>query len=155
MDNNTKNTHMTQDKEILLIEDNPNDVDLTKRAFEKKNFFNKIVVAEDGEIALNYLFGIAGEPERSSIHIPSVILLDLKLPKISGFEVLQRIRSDPRTRRIPIVILTSSLEEIDLVASYDLGANSYIRKPVDFNSFADAIASLGLYWLVLNQPPPK
>lgn len=144
---------MTDDKIILLVEDNPNDVDLTRRALERKKILNRIVVAEDGEIALKYLFGASGHPPATAL--PTVILLDLKLPKVSGFEVLQQIRANPWTRRIPVVVLTSSHEEEDLLASYDLGANSCIRKPVDFSSFAEAIANLGLYWLVLNQPPPK
>ncbi len=146
---------MAEEKVILLIEDNPSDVDLMKRAFDKKKILNKIVVAEDGEIALTYLFSVVSDTKPNSPRLPSVILLDLNLPKVSGFEVLKQIRSDPRTRRIPVVIMTSSHEEEDLLASYDLGANSYIRKPVDFANFVEAIASMGLYWLVFNEPPPK
>jgi len=146
---------MSEEKVILLIEDNPSDAALTKRALEKKKNHDKIVVAEDGEIALNYLFGIAGNHKQIPAKLPTVIFLDLKLPKISGIEVLQRIRSDPRTKRIPVVVLTSSLEDIDLIASYDLGANSYVRKPVDYAGFADTIASIGMYWLTLNESPPK
>ncbi len=152
---NTKPIRMAEEKVILLIEDNPSDVDLMKRAFDKKKILNKIVVAEDGEIALTYLFSVVSDTKPNSPRLPSVILLDLNLPKVSGFEVLKQIRSDPRTRRIPVVIMTSSHEEEDLLASYDLGANSYIRKPVDFANFVEAIASMGLYWLVFNEPPPK
>ena len=152
---NTKPIRIAEEKVILLIEDNPSDVDLMKRAFDKKKILNKIVVAEDGEIALTYLFSVVSDTKPNSPRLPSVILLDLNLPKVSGFEVLKQIRSDPRTRRIPVVIMTSSHEEEDLLASYDLGANSYIRKPVDFANFVEAIASMGLYWLVFNEPPPK
>ena len=114
-----------------------------------------MVVAEDGQVALDYLFGTGEYIDRDITHLPSVILLDLKMPKIGGLEVLSQIRSDPRTKRIPVVILTSSQEEDDLVKSYDLGANSYIRKPVDFIHFVDTLAQLGLYWLILNEAPPK
>ncbi|MCW5978715.1 MAG: response regulator [Bryobacteraceae bacterium] len=137
---------------ILLVEDSLSDVDLTKRAFRKGRILNELVVAEDGEEALDYLFGCAsGDAARC---LPALTLLDLKLPKVSGLEVLRRIRADARTRRLPVVILTSSREEQDVAAVYDLGVNSYIRKPVDFNQFAEAIQHLGLYWLVLNEPPP-
>jgi two-component system response regulator len=137
---------MSTDKVILLIEDNRSDVDLTRRAFDKAHIANELVVAEDGEEALDYL--------RGTSNLPAVALLDLKLPKIPGLEVLRRIRADPRTRRMPVVILTSSKQEQDLATGYDLGVNSYIRKPVDFRQFAGCIAQLGLYWLVLNEMPP-
>jgi two-component system response regulator len=140
---------------ILLVEDNPSDVELTRRALEKRHISNKLLVAEDGKEALDYLFAEGVHAGRDVTDLPTVILLDLKLPKLDGLEVLRRIRADPRTKRLPVVILTSSSEEQDLSASYDLGANSYIRKPVDFAKFAEAIEYLGLYWLVLNEPPPK
>src|SRR6266705_3289934 len=138
-----------EEKTILLVEDNPNDEMLTLRALKKNNIKNEVIVAHDGTEALDYLF--ASENPRP---LPQVVLLDLKLPKVDGLEVLQRIRSDPRTKRLPVVVLTSSNEEKDLVTCYDLGANSYIRKPVDFNQFTEAVRELGLYWLVLNEPPP-
>jgi len=138
-----------EEKVILLVEDNPNDELLTMRALKKNNIKNEVVVARDGTEALEYLFG-TGNPRA----LPQVVLLDLKLPKVDGLEVLQRIRADERTKRLPVVILTSSNEEQDLVACYDRGANSYIRKPVDFNQFTEAVRELGLYWLVLNEPPP-
>jgi two-component system response regulator len=140
---------------ILLVEDNPSDVELTRRAFEKRHISNQLMVAEDGQEALDYLFAEGVHAARDVTDLPTLILLDLKLPKLDGLEVLRRIRADPRTKRLPVVILTSSSEEQDLAASYDLGANSYIRKPVDFAKFAEAIEYLGLYWLVLNEPPPK
>ena len=141
-------------KLILLVEDNPSDIQLTKRAFEKSRIANQLQVAEDGQEALDYLFGrgVAGTP--GDDEAPALVLLDLKLPKMDGLEVLRRIRSEPRTRRLPVVILTTSKEDQDVAASYDLGANSYIRKPVDFTQFVKAVDHLGLYWLVLNEPPP-
>jgi len=142
-------------RKILLIEDNPSDVELTKRALEKRHISNALLVAEDGKEALNYLFAEGVHAGRDVTDLPTVVLLDLKLPRLDGLEVLRRIRADPRTKRLPVVILTSSSEEQDLAASYDLGANSYIRKPVDFVQFAEAIEHLGLYWLVLNESPPK
>lgn len=141
-------------KIILLVEDNPDDVELTLRALKKNHIANEVVVARDGEEALEYLTVTGKYEGRSLVDVPQVILLDLKLPKISGLEVLRVLRADPRTRLLPVVILTSSSEELDIVASYQLGANSYIRKPVDFNQFMEAIRQLGLYWLVLNQTPP-
>lgn len=144
---------MKTNKAILLIEDNPSDVELTKRALKRGRIANKLVVAEDGEEALAWLMGDGSEAGRTSA-LPALTLLDLKLPKIPGLEVLRRIRADARTRRLPVVILTTSIEEQDLAASYDLGVNSYIRKPVDFKQFARSIEQLGLYWLVLNEPPP-
>jgi CheY-like chemotaxis protein len=143
-----------KNKVILLVEDNTSDIELTKRALAKSHITNELVVAEDGQEALDYLFG-QGDPSSSDLPLPTLILLDLKLPKVDGLEVLRRLRANPQTHRVPIVILTSSKEEQDVAASYDLGVNSYIRKPVDFIQFASAIEHLGLYWLVLNEPPPK
>ena len=142
------------DKIILLVEDNPDDVTLTERALKKSHILNKLVVAKDGVEALDYLFGTGIWAGRDVNNMPEVVLLDLKLPKIDGLEVLQRIRVDNRTKLLPVVILTSSKEEKDLIAGYTLGANSYIRKPVNFNQFVDAVRQLGLYWLVLNEAPP-
>ena len=138
-----------EEKAILLVEDNPNDELLTLRALKKNKIKNEVVVARDGTEALEYLFGTG-----NTRALPQVVLLDLKLPKVDGLEVLQRIRADERTKRLPVVILTSSNEEKDLIACYDKGANSYIRKPVDFNQFTEAVRQLGLYWLVLNESPP-
>ncbi|MGA2120064.1 MAG: response regulator [Bryobacteraceae bacterium] len=146
---------MNDRKVILLIEDNSSDVDLTRRAMEKGRIANEVVVARDGKQALDYLWGEGAHAGRDVSDLPAVTLLDLKLPKVPGLEVLRRVRADARTRRLPVVILTSSKEEQDLAAGYDLGANSYIRKPVDFEQFTQAIAHLGLYWLVWNEPPPK
>lgn len=137
-------------KEVLLIEDNPSDIELTKRAFKKNHILNKIVVMEDGQEALDYLFNTLNSPDQ----LPVVTLLDLKLPRIDGIEVLRRIRSDARTKHMPVVMLTSSKEEVDVAAAYDNGANSYIRKPVDFEQFVESIHTLGIYWLSLNEPPP-
>jgi len=141
-------------KIILLVEDNPSDVDLTRRALERGRIANQMVVAEDGEAALEYLWGIGAHAGRDVSDLPAMTLLDLNLPKISGLEVLRRIRGDARTRRLPVVILTSSTEEQDLAAGYDTGVNSYIRKPVDFKQFVQCIEQLGLYWLVWNEQPP-
>ena len=145
---------MNGEKVILLIEDNPSDVDLTRRALEKGHIANQMVVARDGKEALDYLWGEDAWAGRDVTDLPAVTLLDLKLPKLPGLEVLRRVRADARTRRLPVVILTSSKEEQDLAAGYDLGANSYIRKPVDFKQFAEAIGHLGLYWLLWNEAPP-
>jgi two-component system response regulator len=142
------------DKVVLLVEDNPSDVGLTKRAFEKHRIGNELVVVEDGQEALDYLFGTGAYAGRDTIVMPAVILLDLKLPKLDGLETLRHIRSHDLTKRVPVVILTSSRKEQDVAMSYDLGANSYIRKPVDFHQFAEAVRTLGLYWLVLNEPAP-
>lgn len=143
-----------QNKVILLVEDNPDDVELTQRALRKNNILNEVVVARDGAEALEYLFGEGEHAGRGTAIVPTVVLLDLKLPKIDGLEVLERIRSEDQTRLLPVVILTSSNEEKDLANGYKLGANSYIRKPVDFNQFIEAVRQLGLYWLILNEPPP-
>lgn len=140
-------------KQILLVEDNPDDVALTMRALRKNNIANEVVVAKDGVEALDYLFGTGAHAGRDAGKIPAVVLLDLKLPRIDGLEVLERLRSDERTKLAPVVILTSSKEEQDLIRGYRLGANSYIRKPVDFIQFSEAVRQLGLYWLVLNEPP--
>jgi two-component system response regulator len=139
---------------ILLVEDNPNDEELTLRALRKNNILNEVVVARDGVEALDYLFARGSFAGRDPCELPTIVLLDLKLPKIDGLEVLRRLRSDERTRILPVVILTSSREERDLVEGYRLGANSYVRKPVDFSKFVDAVRQLGLYWLVLNEAPP-
>ena len=144
-----------QEKIIFLVEDNPDDVVLTERALKKSHILNKLVLARDGAEALEYIFGTGNYSGRDMSKMPEVILLDLKLPKIDGLEVLKKIRADKRTKLLPVVILTSSKEENDLINGYSLGANSYIRKPVNFNQFAEAIRQLGLYWLVLNEAPPQ
>jgi len=144
-----------KDKSIFLIEDNPSDVELTRRALEKGRILNELVVASDGQEALDYLFGTGAYTGRDATDFPTLTLLDLKLPKVSGLDVLRRIRAESSTRRLPVVILTSSRQEQDMAASYDLGVNSYIRKPVDFEHFVQSVAQLGLYWLVLNEEPPK
>lgn len=142
-------------KIILLVEDNPDDEALTLRALKKNNILNELVVARDGVEALNYLFGSGMYTGRDISVMPQVILLDLKLPKVDGLEVLRRLRADNRTKLLPVVILTSSKEEQDLINGYNFGANSYIRKPVDFTQFMEAVRQLGLYWLVLNESPPR
>lgn len=142
------------EKVILLVEDNADDEALTKRAFKKNNIMNRLVVTRDGVEALDYVFGTGPHAGRDLSVMPTVILLDLKLPKVDGLEVLRRLRSDNRTKLLPVVVLTSSKEEIDLAQSYSLGVNSYIRKPVDFEQFIEAVKQLGLYWLVLNEAPP-
>lgn len=142
-------------KIILLVEDNPSDIELTKRALKKSHVANGLVVVEDGQEALDYLFCAGAYADRDIHQQPALILLDLKLPKVDGLGVLARIRDDKRTRRLPVVMLTSSVEEQDKSASYDLGVNSYIRKPVDFEQFAHAVQQLDLYWLVLNEMPPE
>jgi len=141
-------------KTILLVEDNPNDEMLTIRALKKNNILNEVVVMRDGVQALDYLFAEGEHEGRDLDNKPEVILLDLKLPKISGLEVLKRIKSDERTKLLPVVVLTTSTEDQDLISSYEYGANSYIRKPVDFDQFIKAVGQLGLYWLVLNESPP-
>ena len=139
--------------EILLVEDNPNDVELALHALHKNKLSNRIHVARDGTEALDFIFGTGPHAGRSVNDVPKVILLDLKLPKVDGLEVLKRVKADPRTRMIPVVVLTSSREESDIVASYHLGVNSYIVKPIDFQQFTEAVRQLGMYWLLLNQPP--
>jgi CheY-like chemotaxis protein len=141
-------------KMIMLVEDNPDDEALTLRALRKNNIQNTVVVARDGVEALDYLFGTGIHAARDTRLKPVVVLLDLKLPKIDGVEVLRRLRADERTKLIPVVVLTSSKEEQDLINSYSFGCNSYIRKPVDFVQFVEAVRQLGLYWLVLNEAPP-
>jgi two-component system response regulator len=143
-----------RDKVILLVEDNPDDELLTLRALRKNNVLNKVVVARDGVEALDYLFGTGEYAARDTAVMPQLILLDLKLPKIDGLEVLKRLRADERTRLLPVVILTSSREEQDMLDGYGLGANSYVRKPVNFEQFVQAIEQLKLYWLILNEAPP-
>jgi two-component system response regulator len=139
---------------ILLVEDNASDIELAKRALHKANIENPLIVAEDGQEALDYLFGIGQDTENDALPMPGLILLDLNLPRVGGLEVLERIRKNERTRRLPVVILSSSKETGDVTTSYNFGANSYIRKPVDFQSFTETIKQLGSYWLELNEPPP-
>lgn len=146
---------MINGMEILLVEDNPEDVEITLRAFQKYHSANKIHVARDGEEALECLFSTGRYAERSLCSNTRLILLDLKLPKVDGIEVLQRCKSDPRTKNIPVVVLTSSREERDLIDTYDLGVNSYVVKPVDFRQFTEAIRQLGLYWMLMNQLPSE
>lgn len=140
--------------EILLVEDNPDDVELTLRALRKSKIANDVIVVRDGVEALDYLFGTGQYAGRDPAALPQVVLLDLKLPRMDGLRVLERIRANPKTRLLPVVILTSSTEQRDLLSGYTLGANSYIRKPVDFQQFVEAVHQLGLYWLVLNERPP-
>lgn len=140
---------------ILLIEDNPSDIGLTERAFKKSHITNELVIAQDGQEGLDYLFCQGAYADREEDNLPMLVLLDLKLPRVDGLEVLRQIRGDKRTHRVPVVILTSSREEHDVAAGYDLGVNSYIRKPVDFQQFAEVIKQLGLYWLVINESPHK
>ncbi len=139
---------------ILLVEDNPDDVSLTLRAFRKNHILNEVIVARDGVEALDYLFGAGAHAGRDTTIEPGLILLDLKLPKMDGLEVLRRLRTDARTRLVRVVVLTSSKEEQDVASCYELGATSYIRKPVDFEEFVKVAGHLGLYWLLLNEPPP-
>jgi two-component system response regulator len=139
---------------ILSVENNPSDIELTQRALEKSHIANELVIAEDGKETLDYLFGVGVYAGWDVTQIPALVLLDLKLPRVDGLEVLRQLLADELTQRLPVVILTSSKEEQDMAQSYDLGANSYIRKPVDFAQFAQAVLQLGLYWLVLNEPPP-
>ena len=145
---------MKEQRLILLVEDNDDDVELTLRALRRNRVANRVDVVRDGAEALEYLFATGSYAGRDVRDTPNLVLLDLKLPKVGGLEVLERLRADPRTRRLPVVILTSSNVESDLARSYDLGANSYIRKPVDFTQFMEAVNQLGLYWLVLNEAPP-
>jgi len=141
-----------KEKIILLVEDNPDDVQLTRRALQKNNIANQLKVVHDGVEAMDYLLSAAGGDDSSPL--PTVILLDLKLPRMDGLEVLRRIRANEQLKRLPVVVLTSSKEQQDILKSYDSGANSYIRKPVDFEQFNDAVRQLGLYWLLLNETPP-
>lgn len=141
--------------EILLIEDNPDDAELTRLAFEEGDICNNLPIVQDGEQALEYLFRTGRYTELSVKPLPSVILLDLNLPKVSGLEVLRRIREDGRTKCIPVIILTSSKEDEDIITSYQRGANAYVRKPVDYNAFVEAAKTLGLFWLAMNEPPPR
>jgi two-component system, response regulator len=143
------------EKMILLVEDKADDEELTLRSLRKANIVNDVVVARDGGEALDFLFGTGQHAGRDVSHLPSVVLLDLKLPKLNGIDVLHRLRADPRTRLLPVVVLTSSSEEEDMLRSYESGANSYVRKPVDFSAFATAVTQLGMYWMLLNQSPPS
>jgi len=145
----------TDSRIILLVEDNPGDEALTLRALKKNNIRNEVVVARDGVEALDYLFGTGAYAGRDPLLLPELVLLDLKLPKVDGLEVLRSIRGDERTRLLPVIMLTSSLEERDIVESYATGCNSYVRKPVDFNAFTESVRQLGLYWLVINVGAPK
>jgi two-component system response regulator len=144
-----------QGKSILLVEDNPDDVELTLRAFKQYNISNEISVVRDGAEALDYLFATGTYSDRDTTLMPAVVILDLKLPKVDELEVLQRLRADERTKLVPVVILTSSKEEKDMINGYRFGANSYVQKPVDFAQFIEAARQLGLYWLVINEPPPR
>ncbi len=142
------------DRYILLVEDNPDDEELTLLSLRKNNLAHDIVVVRDGVEALDFLFGTGQYAGRELSHAPTVVLLDLKLPKLDGLGVLKRLRADNRTRTLPVVVLTSSSQDADVIASYNLGANSYVRKPVEFGAFVEAVSSLGLYWVLLNRPPP-
>jgi len=146
-------TDMKKNRIILLVEDNPDDVKLTLRAFKKGNILNDVVIAKDGVEALDYLFGTGKHEGRETDLMPQVMLLDLNMPRIGGLEVLQRMRADERTRLVPVVIMTTSIEDKDRIESYRLGCNSYVRKPVDFDQFTQAVQQLGLYWLLLNEGP--
>ncbi|HEY0196563.1 MAG TPA: response regulator [Methanobacterium sp.] len=139
--------------EILLVEDNPTDAELTIRALKKKNLTNKLVWVKDGAEALDFLFATGEYADRSKEDLPKLVLLDLRMPKVDGLEVLQKIKTDERTRKIPVVVLTSSKEDEDIVKSYKLGVNSYVSKPVEFDEFTKAVSTLGLYWILLNKPP--
>lgn len=138
---------------MLLVEDNPDDEELTLIGLKESGVMNEVFVVRDGEEALQFLFAEGQYKDRNPARLPSVILLDLKLPKLGGFEILEQIRKNPITKSVPVVILTSSSEEEDVVKGYDLGANSFVRKPVEFNRFADAVRQLGMYWILLNEPP--
>jgi len=139
---------------ILLVEDNPDDIELTLMAFARSRVTNEIIVVKDGQEAVDYMFGLGSHAGRDPARMPEVVLLDLNLPKIDGLDVLRRIRADARTRRVPVVVLSSSREHQDIVRSYDFGANSFVQKPVDFSQFVEWARQLGSYWLVLNEPPP-
>ncbi|MBN1315868.1 MAG: response regulator [Anaerolineales bacterium] len=140
---------------ILLVEDNPDDIDLTLRALKKNRISNKVAIVRDGVEALEYLFAEGKYASRDLDDTPALVLLDLKLPKVDGIEVLERIRADERTKLLPVVMLTSSTDEADIIKSYQSGCNSYVKKPVDFSQFSEAVQQLGLYWLILNQRPPS
>jgi len=142
------------EKTIMLVEDNANDEELTLRALRKSNIANEVFVARDGQEAVDFLFSTGRHAGREPARMPAVILLDLKLPKLNGIDVLQRIRADARTRLIPVVVLTSSSEDEDMLRSYQSGANSYVRKPIEFSAFAHAVTQLGMYWMLINQAPP-
>jgi len=143
------------DEVILLVEDNPKDQELILRALEKSNILNTVVIAHDGVEALDYLFGRGAHAGRNVLELPTLVILDLKLPRIDGIEVLRTIRADPRTRLLPAVILTSSTQDEDRLAGYSSGANSYVQKPIEFKAFQSAVSQLGLYWLMVNEPPPE
>ncbi len=143
------------EKIIMLVEDNPDDEELTLRALRKANIANEVFVARDGTEALDFLFGTGRHAGLKTLPLPAVVLLDLKLPKLNGIDVLKRMRADPRTQLIPVVVLTSSSEDEDMLKSYQSGANSYVRKPVEFSSFANAVTQLGMYWMLLNEVPPN
>ena len=144
---------MSTPLEILLVEDNPNDAELAIRALKKRNLANNLIHVEDGQAALDFLFCTGAYEGRDASHLPKVVLLDLKLPKVGGIEVLRRLRAEPRTKLLPVVVLTSSREGRDVIETYELGANSFIVKPVDFENFSEAVSNLGMYWLLLNEPP--
>jgi two-component system response regulator len=143
------------EKTIMLVEDNPDDEELTLRALRKASIANNVFVARDGQEALDFLFGTGQHAGREPLTMPAVVLLDLKLPKLDGIDVLQRMRADPRTRLVPVVVLTSSSEDEDMLRSYQSGANSYVRKPIEFSEFAHAVTQLGMYWMLINQTPPS
>jgi CheY-like chemotaxis protein len=143
------------EKTILLVEDNPDDEELTLRALRKSNIVNEVFVARDGQEAIDFLFATGKHAGREPRAMPAVVLLDLKLPKLNGIDVLHRMRADPRTKLVPVVVLTSSSEDEDMMRSYESGANSYVRKPVEFPAFAAAVTQLGIYWMLLNQGPPN
>jgi CheY-like chemotaxis protein len=142
------------EKTIMLVEDNPDDEELTLRALRKASIANNVFVSRDGQEALDFLFGTGKHAGRTPLTMPAVVLLDLKLPKLDGIDVLKRMRADPRTKLIPVVVLTSSSEDEDMLRSYQSGANSYVRKPIEFSAFADAVTQLGMYWMLINQTPP-
>jgi two-component system, response regulator len=146
---------MMEEKVILLVDDNEHDVFLTRRALKKSNLANELVVANDGQEALDYLFGLGEFAGRSLSQMPVVTLLDIKMPRVDGFEVLRQIRANPRTKYLPVVMLTASKEDIDIVKGYAEGCNAYVTKPVGFEQFADAVKQLGLFWLILNEPPKQ
>ena len=146
---------MSTPLEILLVEDNPNDAELAIRALKKRNLSNSLIHVQDGQAALDFLFCTGPYEGRDANHLPKVVLLDLKLPKVDGIEVLRRLRAEPRTRLLPVVVLTSSREERDVMETYELGANSFIVKPVDFENFSEAVSHLGMYWLLMNEPPVR